>query len=495
MVIRSIPDNDTTWGPDLRTMIAEHNGLTVDGLTKSSIRTVLCIGDSMTQGNQTGDGYAWPNLFATAVGEHVTAVNRGQGGFTSTEIAISYGAVNPAVGAFTIPADTSATAVTVTAPTGAFRTPVTGGATFSYLGVLAGVPGTLTRSPTADTWTFARTTAGSATPVAAGATFHATRDDAHTDKVAVIWVGRNNIATSASPIVQSDIAAMVARMSPSIKRYLVMGVCPSLAETTGSQGHTNILALNSALATTYGDRYVDLRTLLMASGLSLNRITPTSQDSTAISNGTIPPSLLADPFGADNLHFNRYGYAAVAKFVVDRMAALGWLPEEPRAVYGTGLENLRTSPSFIGTATVNAGADPSTNVTATRTAGVGRDNSYGVRYTFGATVTGPAFTLYQEGLDGATAYSGSLWVRPSKPVTLAPRILRWNTAFASFATGQYDGAGVLCLPGAWTKLSLEGTVTGGTIFAICAANDSQQWLTADYLDVDDVTIVAGTVEL
>jgi hypothetical protein len=461
-----------------------------DAATKSDLRRLLAIGDSMTQGDQDGTGYGYPGLAAGSLGDDVTVINRGQGGFTSTEIAISHGAIDPVLGAFTIPADTSATAVTVTAPTAAFRNPGTGGETFTYTGVIAGIPGVLTRSPTADTWTFARTTAGSATPVAAGATFHCTRDDNDRDALTVIWVGRNNVATSASPIVQSDIAAMVAHLTPTVARYLVMGVCPGILETTGTQGHTNILALNAALAVEYGDRYIDLRTTLMA-GLSLVNITPTGADTTAIANGTIPPSLLHP----DGLHFNQWGYRVVAHAVKERLRALDWLTAPTRAVHGTGLINLRANPDFASASAVNSVGDPNTNLVFTRTAGVGRGNSFGCRVTFSGATTGNGIGFYQDGLNAGTVYSGSLWVRPSKVVTLLPRILRWTDAFAGFAAGQYNGAGRVCLPGVWTKLALTGTITGGTIFGILAANDAQGWTAADYIDFDDIQIVAGSVAL
>jgi hypothetical protein len=128
----------------------------------------------------------------------------------------------------------------------------------------------------------------------------------------VIWAGRNNYASPAT--VLADIAAMVAAIPH--QRYLVLSIANSTSELSGSAGHTDILALNASLASTYGAHYFDIRGWLISNGLSDAGITPTSQDNTDIGND-VPPSSLR----SDSLHLNTSGGGVVARKVARVFAA------------------------------------------------------------------------------------------------------------------------------------------------------------------------------
>ncbi len=99
----------------------------------------------------------------------------------------------------------------------------------------------------------------------------------------LIWAGRNN--RNAPSTVLADIAAMVAALGHD--RYLILGVLNGIGEGTGSQDHTDIVAINTALAATYGDHYFEERELLVASG---NPALP--QDAIDMAADTVPTSLL-----------------------------------------------------------------------------------------------------------------------------------------------------------------------------------------------------------
>lgn len=84
------------------------------------------------------------------------------------------------------------------------------------------------------------------------------------------------------------------------KRYLVVGMTQkNYAEYT-----------NPIFAQTFGNNYVDARNYMIRYGLSDSNITPTSQDTEDIANGLIPSSLRSD-----SIHFNDYGYTALANCV------------------------------------------------------------------------------------------------------------------------------------------------------------------------------------
>lgn len=126
----------------------------------------------------------------------------------------------------------------------------------------------------------------------------------------IIWAGRNNF-TSASAV-KSDIAAMVAALGHT--NYLVLSVLNSdtANEYSGQSNYNTIIQLNADLATTYGSRFIDIRSHLVS------LYDPgTSQDVTDHGRD-IPPSTLR----SDTLHLNNAGYQAVANKVYESISIL-----------------------------------------------------------------------------------------------------------------------------------------------------------------------------
>ena len=297
-----------------------------DATLRSITSTIGCLGDSLTAGNQDATGITYPQQLGTGLPD-VTVVNLGLSGATATEVAIRAGAVDLTLGAFTLPADTSSVAVVPTISTTDWHVGQT------YVGVLTGggttYAGTLTEtSPGGSaTWTFARTTAGSSVNVPDGATFHCTAYDAHIDKLTLIEVGRNSIVygdqTKITPMVQ----AIANRLSPTLKRYLVLAVPTRTTEGTGTTNYNKVAAVNAELAAAFPDRYVDWRRYVIDNGLTLNGITATTDDTAAIAADTIPPSL-----SFDGLHPNQFGYRAMATPVLTALAARGWASGRVKSV-------------------------------------------------------------------------------------------------------------------------------------------------------------------
>jgi hypothetical protein len=114
--------------------------------------------------------------------------------------------------------------------------------------------------------------------------------DANTNQNWVLEMGRNNYSAQAT--VESDVARSVAHIGHD--RVLVLGVLAGdfgAYERTGGEGRALIDALNDALETTYGDRYVDLNAEFVANGMTYAGISPTSIDTADAAAGIIPSSL------------------------------------------------------------------------------------------------------------------------------------------------------------------------------------------------------------
>jgi lysophospholipase L1-like esterase len=71
--------------------------------------------------------------------------------------------------------------------------------------------------------------------------------------------------------------------------------------------------VNANLQNKYGDRYVDVLSILLQSG------TDKKEDAKFLKRGIVPKSLRSD-----DVHLNDLGYSLVAKAFVDRTNKMGW---------------------------------------------------------------------------------------------------------------------------------------------------------------------------
>ena len=240
---------------------------------------IVAWGDSLTAGGEgninTGD---YPDDLAKLLTR--TVHNEGVGGDSSTQIGVRQGAIatTATVAGGSIPASGS---VAVTFPTG--YEPVTSlGPQAGTTGTLLGVHGTVTYTPSG--LLFARDTTGSAVAAPNPAPFVV--DTPYASDLPVFWEGGNNWWVPLQ--VQSDIAAQVATVKAS--NYYVLSLInmnTTVLWKTGG-GYPQVLALNNALATTYGAHYIDVSSPLIAS-YNPSLITDVSD----YNHGEIPTSLRA----------------------------------------------------------------------------------------------------------------------------------------------------------------------------------------------------------
>ena len=158
----------------------------------------------------------------------------------------------------------------------------------------------------------------------------------------IIWSGRNDYTDTAT--ILANIATMVADLGHD--GYLILSVLNGNYvpyEAVGGAGYNLIISLNNQLATIYGSKYLNVRSILVA---AYNPSIP--QDVTDHTND-IPPSSLR----SDNIHLNTAGYALVASSINAVIANLRGTRGLP--VSTTGAVDLLASPSQIGVVTPNIG--------------------------------------------------------------------------------------------------------------------------------------------
>ena len=287
---------------------------------------IVCYGDSMTYG-ATSDGNPYTKFLQekiTAAGSSAVVYNFGVGGETSPTICARQGG-NPFILTFTdgaIPAAKTATTVQLLNINGAVVRPMIQSFS-SYDGYLtlkdgSRVEGTIAivkpngasaSWDDANYYTFTRKTAGSLITVDRPSAFYLDLAEQHLSDIHIIWIGQNNFADNARAIV--DAKAMIQHMRSLDKRFIVMS----------KPGGTSAQDTDDAVwFTEFGRRFIPIRQYLVQYGLSDAGITPTAQDLTDISNGTVPTSLRND-----SVHFKPLGYQIVANVIFSRLAELGWI--------------------------------------------------------------------------------------------------------------------------------------------------------------------------
>ena len=282
-------------------------------LFRFSSNRIVCAGDSLTRG-AGGDGASYPSTLEALAG--IQVLNRGYGGKASADIALHMGALKPEVtllGGY-IPASGAVSVTSINPPTG-WRTEQNNE---TFPGILMGVEGRLIRA-TNNTWSFTRSSPGAAVDVPAGTEFVCTENTGDNDSITITWVGRNNYATDFAEV-ERDTETLNKWIGVYNKQHLVIGMTTTSGEPIGSDRARVIARVNSKLADTYQDCYLDILEYLVNQGLEDAGITPTEQDQIDITNGVMPISLRSDA-----VHLNAIGYQVVGRRIYQKLISLGWV--------------------------------------------------------------------------------------------------------------------------------------------------------------------------
>jgi len=304
-----------------RVTALEASMATVQASLKSST-SIVCWGDSLTEGAGSTGGLTYPAQLATLMSR--TATNLGIGSQGSDQITARTGA-RAALLTMTGDQIPASGAVTVTAYS--IDVCYYAGASKSVTGLLAGVPGTLTKVTSGGgntslvSYTFTRTTSGSIVTCLPGTAF--VPDVVYPDRLHCIWIGRNDYsnvtdATALAAVnakIETDIAAIVAKMSTLEKHFIIFGVTAK-ADVTEYVGTNNFNAkrdLAGHLARDYPLSFIDIDVILRRSGDG------GATDNADAANGIIPSSLRSD-----TVHLVNAGYAIVAAAAQARINQNGW---------------------------------------------------------------------------------------------------------------------------------------------------------------------------
>ncbi|MFK3705565.1 hypothetical protein ACI2JR_11570 [Klebsiella sp. NPDC088457] len=154
----------------------------------------------------------------------------------------------------------------------------------------------------------------------------ATRYDQHREAVNILWIGRNN----ASSIMQilSDMKAITDRLTRQNRRFVVLPEFPMASEVIGTNGHSQVMYLNSELKRLYPGNYCEIDGVDLLQNFK-NHYNPDSpQDVEDIANGITPTSLRQDTLHpSQSLRPNALfvGTEVNAIFVHQFMVSNGWL--------------------------------------------------------------------------------------------------------------------------------------------------------------------------
>lgn len=261
-----------------------------------------------------------PGRFASLV-PGATVHNGGKSGQSADEIAIRQGGLVPllTVAGGTIPAS-GAVSVSTDARLGWRLDRGIDGTT----GSLAGVPGRLTRAGAA--LTFTRTAPGDAVQVAGPAPWES-YGRAYAGGVQIILAGRNDIgyASEAGDVVDrvlSATRAMVESLTPMHPRLLLLGTITATSETAGTNGHTQVTAINAGVREMYPQYFWDYRAWLVKDAIKALGITPTATDLSRIAGDTLPPSIMVP---GDGVHYSPATAAAAAARIKTELTNRGWI--------------------------------------------------------------------------------------------------------------------------------------------------------------------------
>lgn len=287
--------------------------------------TVSCWGDSLTRGVGIGDSYskAYPYvLYGLLDGREV--INCGVGGENTINIASRQGGLPNIVKPFTIPANASKVEVKLTniygGSTGIL---LQGGSaldptTDQYVMTaqinpcsINGVEGTLTYEN--GKYYFSRSENGESVIVSRPTPLITHAMKSMRDNINIIWVGTNGGFTTSAELIEC-IEAMIDYMSPINPKYIVIGIHHLVSTVTET-----FETIEKNMAMHFGRRYINQRKYMIEYGLSDAGITPTVEDTTAISQGKIPPSLLYDI-----VHYNDKGYNIIANLIAERGKELAY---------------------------------------------------------------------------------------------------------------------------------------------------------------------------
>ena len=131
----------------------------------------------------------------------------------------------------------------------------------------------------------------------------------------VFFIGENDGFSDANDLIR-QINLMISYSN--CQRYVVV----SFHQTNMTVPTIEMMtAMEESLSKEFGTHFLNLRKALIKDGISYSGLRPSSEDSTAIEKGKVPPSLLKE----DRIHFTKSTKKFVADLVFKKMKDLKYI--------------------------------------------------------------------------------------------------------------------------------------------------------------------------
>lgn len=227
---------------------------------------------------------------------------------------------------FTIPADTTPVAVAFTSAEGKYVTPLTGGDEGINNVRISGVEGKLSLNSEQLTWYgtptyyFTRLTPGTEVEVVPGSVIKTASEELYKDYIHVVLIGMYGEYSNADDLVQ-QVKTLLSRQAKNPERFIVLG---PYAHNIFTVSTSEMEAVDSAMLSAFGNRYISIRKYLIGDGYTDAEITPTSEDKYYISQEIVPPSFKV---ASHSEELNSLAHKLIGKLVYTRMDSLGYFDE------------------------------------------------------------------------------------------------------------------------------------------------------------------------
>lgn len=272
----------------------------------SKENVIDCWGDSLTAGAGSIN-YSYPKKLQELVGDSFTVNNYGQGAEVAEAIAFRQGGLNALIGAFT-PSTSYVENEMLVSVNGKDLLP-----TLNYQGTYYGnnvvyIGSTPYMYRRIDNKCMLACISGNV-PSAYTRPMMIRAEGKGTKHIIIICVGQNGWTNTDNRTLADIIANMIEHNN--YDKYIVVGI-PSGSKSSKEEQE-------KVLSSCFGNHFVNTREYISAYGLSDSNLTPTEEDTSAMSEGQIPPQLRFD-----TVHMNDYGYIAMANCIYQRGVSLGY---------------------------------------------------------------------------------------------------------------------------------------------------------------------------
>lgn len=325
----------TDWVEDVAVMKAYTDARLVDakayadsvaGAAFPDRSRIAALGDSLTDGGANGsiwpEEQSWPARMGAALGSGYTVTNAGWSGATVDEMMMRCGVMPVRV---TVPAGGIVkNANAVVTPVGVYGLPAGQSRTID---MKWGTNNARIIASAAGVWTlynYANETIPAGT-VTLGAQFPNL-----SGQTVVVWIGRNDITfdtkgleTTVPDHVIAGHQRVIEWLTPRAKHVLILGVTSRSNESAASANGLMVKEINDRLRQLFPGKFASVLAYLQGQAFTDMGLTPTSEDTAAIAENQVPPTMLAP---GDNTHITPAAAQAIGEhFVKDALTARGWL--------------------------------------------------------------------------------------------------------------------------------------------------------------------------